>query len=109
LIAAHHKLDNLFAIVDFNKLQAMGKVKDILDIEPLKEKWEAFGWEVREIDGHNFQEIEESLLSPSVKPIMIIANTVKGKGISFMQNDNLYHYKALSDGEYQKALKELNG
>lgn len=110
LIAAHNKLDNLFVIVDFNGLQAMGKVKEILNIEPLKDKWRAFGWEVREIDGHNFEDIERSLITPALhkeKPIVIIAKTIKGKGVSFMEGNNLYHYKALSDEEYQRALKEL--
>jgi transketolase len=110
LIAVHHKLDNLFVIVDANELQAMGKVKEILNIEPLKDKWKAFGWEVREIDGHNFEEIEKSLTDPPLqkeKPIIIIAKTIKGKGVSFMEWENLYHYKALSDEEYQRALKEL--
>jgi len=110
LLGAHHKLGNLVVIVDFNGLQAMGKVREILDIEPLKNKWEAFGWEVREIDGHNFEEIEKALAgSPTErgKPIVIIARTVKGKGVSFMEGDNLYHYKAPSEDEYQKALKEL--
>ena len=111
LIAAHHKLDNLVAIVDMNELQAMGKVKDILNVEPLKEKWESFGWEVRKIDGHNFGEIEKALLElPKKKsPIVILAKTIKGKGVSFMEGENIYHYKAPSDEEYQKALKELNG
>jgi len=111
LIAAHHKLDNLFVIVDFNELQAMGKIEEILGIEPLKDKWKAFGWEVREIDGHNFEEIEKALvlpLSSTTKPLVIIAHTIKGYPISFMENNNLYHYKALSDEEYQRALKELN-
>lgn len=107
LIASHHKLDNLFVMVDFNGLQAMGKVKEILNVEPLKDKWQAFGWEVREIDGHNFEEIEESLSSPSEKPVIIIAKTIKGKGVSFMEGDNIWHYKAPSKEEYQKALKEL--
>jgi len=109
LIAAHHNLDNLTVIVDANSLQAMGKVKDILNIEPLKNKWEAFGWEVLEIDGHNFKEIEESLLSLNKegKPKIIIARTIKGKGVSFMEGNNIFHYKAPSDEEYQKALKEL--
>ncbi len=110
LISAHHKLDNLTVIVDFNGLQAMGKVKEILDIEPLKDKWEAFGWEVREINGHNFEEIEKSLTEPELeKPIVIIAKTIKGKGVNFMEGNNLYHYKAPSEEEYQRALKELNG
>jgi len=110
LIAAHNKLGNLVVIVDFNGLQAMGKVKEILNIEPLRDKWEAFGWEVREIDGHNFEEIEKSLTESALekeKPIVIIARTIKGKGVSFMEGDNIWHYKAPSEEEYQKALKEL--
>lgn len=109
LIAAQHKLDNLFIIVDANKLQAMGEVKDILNIEPLKNKWQAFGWEVKEIDGHNFEEIENGLIVNGDKPVVIIAKTIKGKGVSFMEGENLYHYKAPSEGEYNLALKELNG
>jgi len=109
LIASQHKLDNLFVVVDANDLQAMGKVKEILDIEPLEDKWKAFGWEVRKIDGHNFKEIEDSLSgSCEGKPQVIIAKTIKGKGVSFMEGNNLYHYKAPSEEEYQKALKELN-
>lgn len=109
LIAAHHKLDNLVVIVDLNSLQAMGKVKDVLNIEPLKGKWQSFGWEVLEIDGHNFKEIEEALLKPNEngKPKIIIAKTIKGKGVSFMEDNNIFHYKAPSIEEYQKALKEL--
>jgi len=111
LIAAHHALDNLIVFVDCNGLQAMGKVKEILNVEPLKEKWGAFGWKVQEIDGHNFEEIENvfSLLSALKKqPLVVIARTIKGKGVSFMENDNIYHYKAPSDDEYQKAMQELN-
>jgi len=110
LIASHHKLDNLAVIVDYNGLQAMGETNKILNIEPLKEKWEAFGWEVREINGHNFQEIEESLTNlPAVqgKPTIILAKTIKGKGVSFMEGENIYHYKPPSDEQYQQALKEL--
>jgi len=110
LIAAHHNLDNLIVVVDFNGLQAMGKVKEILNVEPLKDKWRAFGWEVREIDGHNFEEIEKALTTSSTsegKPIVIIAKTIKGKGVSFMEGENIWHYKAPSEEEYQKALKEL--
>jgi transketolase len=109
LIAAHQKLDNLAVIIDFNGFQAMGRVEDILNIEPLKEKWKAFGWEVKDIDGHNFEEIEKALVAAGNKSVAIIAKTVKGKGISFMEGNNLYHYKAPSDEEYQLALKELNG
>jgi len=112
LIAAQHKLDNLIVVIDANGLQAMGKVKDVLNIEPLKDKWNAFGWEVVEIDGHNFEEMEKALAkinSVKNKPGLIIAKTIKGKGVSFMENNNIYHYKAPSEEEYQKALKELNG
>lgn len=110
LIGAQQKLANLVVIVDFNGLQAMGKVEEILNIEPLKEKWQAFGWETREITGHNFEEIEKALVDSSSnkeKPMAIIARTIKGKGVSFMAGDNLWHYKAPSEEEYQKALKEL--
>jgi len=110
LIGAHHKLNNLVVIVDFNGLQAMGKVEEVLNVEPLKNKWESFGWKVLEINGHNFEEIEKSLASALIepeKPFVIIARTIKGKGASFMEGNNLYHYKMLSDDEYQKALKEL--
>ena len=111
LIGAHNKLDNLIAIVDANELQAMGKVKEILNIEPLKDKWQAFGWEVREINGHDFEEIEKALINPPLqagKPVVIIARTIKGKGVSFLEGDNIWHYKAPSEEEYQRALKELN-
>ncbi len=108
LIASQHKIDNLFVIVDFNGLQAMGEVKDILNIEPLKDKWKAFGWEVVEIDGHNFEEIEKALAtSTSEKPTAIIARTIKGKGVGFMENDNRWHYMYLSKDDYEKALAEL--
>lgn len=110
LIAAHHKLDNLIVIVDFNGLQAMGKVKDILNIEPLRDKWKAFGWEVLEIDGHDFKAIEKSLETPSSakkNPRIIIAKTIKGKGVSFMEKNNIYHYKAPSEDEYRRASREL--
>lgn len=110
LIAAHHKLDNLFVIVDANELQAMGKVEEILNIEPLKDKWKAFGWEVREINGHNFEEIEKSLISSPFhkeKPIVIIAKTIKGKGVSFMENNNEWHYRAPEKDEYDRAMQEL--
>jgi transketolase len=109
LIASHHKLDNLIVVVDANGLQAMGKVADVLNVEPLKDKWQAFGWETQEIDGHDFDEIEKSLttMPETGKPKIVIAKTIKGKGVSFMENNNIYHYKAPSQDEYEKALKEL--
>jgi transketolase len=110
LFASHHKLDNLIGIVDYNKLQAFGRTNEILALEPLKEKWTAFGWQVKEIDGHNFTEIEESLSKipfEKGKPSLLICHTIKGKGISFMEDRLEWHYKNLTKEEYQKALKEL--
>lgn len=110
LIASHHKLNNLLVFIDANGLQAMGKVEDVLNIEPIKEKFIAFGWNVYEIDGHNFEEIEKAILDSEKtkeKPSVIIARTIKGKGVSFMENNNLYHYKAPSEEEYKLALGEL--
>jgi transketolase len=108
LIANQHGLDNLCVVVDCNRLQAMGNVDEILDIEPLGDKWKAFGWNACEIDGHNFDQIEKALnVQAPGKPTVIIARTVKGKGVSFMEGDNVYHYKAPSEQEFQKALKEL--
>lgn len=109
MIASHHKLDNLLVIVDYNELQAMGKTNEILNIEPLKDKWKAFGWEVEEIDGHNFKEIEKSFIKKRItnKPKVVIAKTIKGKGVSFMEKENIWHYKSPNDKEYKEALKEL--
>lgn len=111
LFSSHHKLDNLIAIIDYNKLQALGRVEEIANLEPLKEKWQAFGWETKEIDGHNFEQIinafEKIPFKPQ-KPSIIIAHTIKGKGISFMENNLLWHSKYPNEKEYKKALKELS-
>jgi len=110
LLASHHKLDNLTAIIDYNRWQAIGRTNEILNLEPLAQKWQSFGWEVREIDGHNFGEIEGTLLKipfAKDKPSIIIAHTIKGKGVSFMEDKLLYHYKNLSDEEYKQAIREL--
>jgi transketolase len=110
LFAGHHGLDNLIAIVDYNKIQSLGTVKEVLDLEPFAEKWRAFGWGVREIDGHDLAQIEETLVSVPVesnKPTCVVAHTVKGKGVSFMENKLLWHYRAPDPGEMAKALEEL--
>jgi transketolase len=112
LFAPHHKLDNLVAIVDYNKIQSFGSVKDVLDLEPLADKWRAFGWGVREIDGHNVTEIRETLLRvpfESERPSCVIAHTIKGKGVSFMENQLAWHYKSANKEELEKALEELQG
>lgn len=110
MFASHHKLDNLVAVVDYNKLQAQGKVSEVMNLEPLTGKWQSFGWEVKEVDGHNFREIISSLESIPFKPgkpNCLIAHTVKGKGVSFMENQPEWHDKCPGEEEYKKALEEL--
>ena len=110
LFAPHHRLDNLVVIIDYNKIQSLAYVRDTLDLEPFAAKWEAFGWETLEIDGHDFREIEGALrfLPARVgRPTCIIAHTVKGKGVSFMENQVLWHYRSPQGAEYRMALEEL--
>jgi transketolase len=110
LFAPHHRLDNLVAILDYNKIQSFGAVKDVLDLEPLGEKWRAFGWGVREIDGHDLAAIEQAYAAvPFVpgKPSCIVAHTVKGKGVSYMEGKLLWHYRAPRGEDLQAALREL--
>lgn len=110
--AGFHKLDRLIAIVDYNKFQLDGALSEILDMEPFRAKWESFRWAVREIDGHDIgqinEAIEEAKRAPG-KPHMIIAHTVKGKGVSFMEGNNHFHGVAPTPEEAQAALKELDG
>ncbi|MCM8783569.1 MAG: transketolase [Candidatus Omnitrophica bacterium] len=110
MAASHYKCDNLCAILDYNGFQIDGKVKDIMNLEPLKEKWKAFGWHTIEIDGHNIKEVlsayEEARLVKG-KPTVIIAKTVKGKGVSFMENTVDFHGRAPNPEETKKALEEL--
>jgi len=110
MFAAQHKFDNLTAIVDYNRVQALGHVKDVIELEPFSEKIEAFGWAVREIDGHNYGEIESVLSNLPLekgKPSFIIARTVKGKGVSWMEDTVSCHYGSVNDEELARALKEL--
>ena len=113
MCAAKYELDNLTAIIDRNKLQVDGqtdKHERIMPLEPLSEKWKSFGWEVIEIDGHDYEQILNAYnkaLSIKLKPTMIIADTVKGKGISFMEHDVAWHHKAISDEELRIALEEI--
>lgn len=110
MFASHHNLDNLIAIVDCNKIQALGNTKDVINLEPLFEKWLSFGWDVKEIDGHDYSQLFETFGGVPFtkrKPSVIIANTIKGKGISFMEGKLLWHYRSPNDEEYKTALKEL--
>jgi transketolase len=112
LFAAHHRLDNLVAIIDYNKLQSLGKVSDTLGLEPLRGKWEAFNWRCIEVDGHSTSEISSAITSNQIansKPLVIIAHTIKGKGVSFMENSVLWHYRCPKGEEYQKAKSEILG
>jgi len=112
MFAAHYKLDNLIAFLDHNGLQIDGKNKDIMDIEPIDEKFEAFGWNVLKIDGHNIDEIVKAIAKAREtkgRPTMIIAKTIKGKGVSFMEDQAGWHGKAPSEEEMKEALSELGG
>lgn len=112
MFAAHHKLDNLIVFLDHNGLQIDGKNKDIMNIEPIDEKFKAFGWNVISINGHNFEEIFNAIdeaKNTEDKPTMIVAKTIKGKGVSFMEDQVGWHGKAPNEEEKEKALKELGG
>ncbi len=111
MFAGHHKLDNMIAIIDYNKSQALGSVAEVLDLEPFAQKWSAFGWAVHEVDGHDHQQLAAVLSNMPAKqglPTVIIAHTIKGKGVSFMEKDKvLWHYRCAKGKEFDSALKEL--
>lgn len=110
--APKYKLDNLVAITDGNNGQIDGHVTEVMDLSPLKDKWESFGWAVQEIDGHDFGEILDAFAKAREikgRPSMILARTVKGKGVSFMENNIGWHGKATNEEELQKAMAELRG
>jgi transketolase len=107
--ASKFNTNNLVAIVDFNKVAQDNITKDLKDIEPLEDKWRAFGWDVQRIDGHDMDQVYRALTLPldDTKPRVIIADTIKGKGVSFMEGKTAWHGVAPSDEDYEKALKEL--
>jgi len=111
MLAAAQKTGTLTAIVDYNKWQATGRSDEILALAPLREKWNAFGWESVEIDGHDFDQIRSALALAAAaarsRPLAIIAHTVKGRGFSFMEDDNNWHYRIPDDGELAAARREL--
>ena len=112
MAAAQFKLANLTAILDYNKVQQSGHVAQMLGLEPLADKWAAFGWAVREIDGHDMGAVVEALDAlplATAKPSLLIAHTIKGKGVSFMEDDLLWHYRSPQGDEYAAALSELKG
>ncbi len=110
LFAPHHKLDNLAAIIDFNKIQSLASVSETLTLEPFADKWRAFGWEVREANGHDHAALHQNLsTSPWTpgKPSVLICHTTKGKGVSYMENTVAWHYRTAKGADFDKALAEL--
>ena len=110
MASAHFKVDNLCAIIDYNRFQIDGRVEEIMDIEPLVNKWESFGWHVIQVDGHNVEEILQAFSEAKTvkgKPTVVVAHTVKGKGVSFMEHVVDFHGRAPTEEETKTALKEL--
>ncbi len=110
LLAASQRLHTLTAIIDFNKWQATGRSQEVMALDPLAAKWEAFGWHAQEVDGHDFAAIAEALAAARAepqRPSVIVAHTVKGKGVSFMEDDNNWHYRTPNPEELAAALAEL--
>jgi len=110
LLASSLKLNNLTVIIDYNKWQATGRSNEITNLSPLFDKWLSFGWHVQEIDGHDFYEIDQALNNARLEnslPSIIVANTVKGRGISFMEDDNNWHYRTPNELELEKAISEI--
>lgn len=105
--ASHYNTKQLVAIIDKNMLQYDGKTKDVLSMEKLEDKWKSFGWETVVVDGHDITQIYDALRKEYNKPLAIVANTVKGKGISFMENNPKWHHSILSSKQYEDAMKEL--
>jgi transketolase len=110
MFAPKHNLNSLTVIIDYNKWQATGKTNDIMQFEPFKDKWIAFGWNCVEVDGHNIKELTQALQKnySNNKPLAIVAHTVKGKGVSFIEDDNNWHYRSPTLAEVALASKELN-
>lgn len=108
MLSSAKKLNNLVVVVDKNNMQAMGKCMDVTNCDNLAEKWKVFGWNVIEVDGHNYEQIKDALIYNSDKPLCIIANTIKGRGVSFMENELLWHYRDPQEEFYTRAMEELN-
>lgn len=113
LLAPAWKLDNLTAIVDYNKIQSLGRVEEVIPLEPFGDKWRSFGWQVQELDGHDVETLIAALdpgqWPPKGRPRCIIAHTVKGRGVSFMEDDLLWHYRCPKGAELEAARAELGG
>jgi len=110
MFAAQHRLDNLVAIIDLNGQQALGYTKDVLDMAPMAARWEAFGWDTRVVDGNDTLALRFALRTPGItgRPRMVVAETVFGKGVSYMERQIRWHYMPMSDAEHAQALEEVN-
>ena len=110
MFAGHHRLANLVAIVDYNKIQSFGRVDEVLSLEPLCDKWTSFGWRVSEVDGHDIGALETAFrdaCADTERPTVVVAHTVKGRGVSFMESSLEWHYKPPSDCQLELALREV--
>jgi transketolase len=111
LTASHYKLDNLCAIIDNNKLQISGTTKDVCNTDPIDQKFESFGWAVRHVDGHDFKQLKaafEEMPFHEGKPSLVIAHTIKGKGVSYMENELKWHHGVPGEKQYETAMQELD-
>jgi transketolase len=109
LFAAHHKLDRLTVVVDYNKIQSLGAVEDVLSLGELSDKFRAFGWEANEVDGHNHEQLRAAFTASAktARPKVVIAHTIKGKGVSYMEHQLLWHYRNPDSALLERALTEL--
>ena len=110
MFAAHHKLNNLFAIIDLNGQQAFGYTKDVINLSPMDARWQAFGWDVHNVDGHDAEAMAnliKELSGKGDKPHVLVAHTTFGKGVSFMEHQIKWHYSPLNDAEFKQAMSEL--
>jgi transketolase len=108
MFAAHHRLDNVVAIVDLNGQQALGHTREVLAVEPMEDRWVSFGWDVRSADGHDPGAIREAIdRASSGRPRAVIARTTFGKGVSFMEGRICWHYLPMTDEQYARALVEI--
>lgn len=108
MFAGHHSLSNLVALVDYNKIQSFGRVDEVLQLEPFADKWRSFGWEVTELDGHDHKALAQSLSRTDYdRPHVLLCHTIKGRGVSFMEDRLEWHYKSPDEGQLVRALEEI--
>ena len=107
LLLPHHRLRPLTVVVDANGLQGFGRTEDVIDMRPMADKWQAFGFHVQELDGHDFAALDAAFAAPSQRPRCIVARTTKGKGVSFMENELAWHYLPLKEEQWRIAEAQL--